>query len=534
VSSRSKKASRPGAGQPTETPVPEKGRLQLSKRWTWAIFTVILAIAGGLRLYRITSTPPALFLDEGADGANAVQALETGDFQVFYPEDNGREGLYINIAAVFIHFFGSNAWALRLPAVVFGLLTVAGVYALTAELISPPAGLAAAFFLATSFWHVNFSRIAFRAIGSPLFLVWALYFLLMALRRLREGRKFAVQASLAGVIYGLGFHTYIAYRVTPILVILVLVFPWVEASRSGWVRRYWTAVGLFAVGAAVVMYPLVAYLVSHPAMAIDRMNQVSAFHGRSPMRDIANNTWKTVGMLYWKGDTNWRQNYPGRPEVFWPVVLLMTFGIAVAIRRILARPPPPALLPPTLLLLWILCGAIPAVLSNDGIPHALRSILMLPPIAILAAMGAAEILSAVPSTISRSVLTVAVIGLACALTGEAAHTYFYLWAADPSLPREFDANITLAADQINSLPKERAKVVAIDGPSAAADPFFLPFVALRFLTRSVTLKQQNESNIRFYTPGTFPLPLPAGPGAGDFCSRAEAAMPQAIVVCIAL
>jgi hypothetical protein len=39
---------------------------------------------------------------------------------------------------------------------------------------------------------------------SAFFLVWALYILLLAFRRLRAGRGFAVLAALAGVMYDLG------------------------------------------------------------------------------------------------------------------------------------------------------------------------------------------------------------------------------------------------------------------------------------------------------------------------------------------
>src|ERR1019366_7430254 len=117
-------------------------------------------------------------------------------------------------------------------------------------------------------------------------------------------------------------------RVTPGLVILVLSFLFVEASHHGWVRRYWTAAGLFALSTVVALYPLAAYAVSHPDMVTNRMEQVSVFESASPAHDIAKNIWKTVGMLYWNGDTNWRHNYAASPEVFWPVALLMTLGVA--------------------------------------------------------------------------------------------------------------------------------------------------------------------------------------------------------------
>jgi len=514
---------------PIETRVPKAARrLKLSKVWIWTLLSVILVLAGGLRFYGLRSTPPALYLDEAADGANAIQALENGHFQVFYPEDGGREGLYINVASVFIHFLGSTSLALRLPAALFGLLTVGGVYALTAELLSPPAGLAAAFFLATSYWHLNFSRIAFRAIGAPLFLVWALYLLLLAFRRVREGRDFALQAALAGVIYGLGFYTYIAYRITPVLVVLALTFFFVEASRFGWIRRYWIAAGLFAAGTVVILYPLVAYLVSHPGDAMKRVNAVSVFRRADPAREIFINSWRTFGMLYWKGDQNLRHNYRGRPEVFWPVALLMTLGVGLAIRRVLTRRSPTVLLPPALLLVWIFCGAIPAILSDEGMPHALRSILMLPPIAILAAMGATKILSSVPARVPTSMLMVAAIAVACALTGETIYVYFHEWAADPGLPEQFDGGNVRTALQINSLPKDREKVVAVERLDVS-DPFSMSLVALRYLTNSVTLKQQTQSHIRYYSPHTFPLRLTPGPG--DFCAQVRIAMPQAIVVC---
>ena len=481
-------------------------------------------------MYSFGSAPPGLYIDEAADGANAVQAWDAGEFKVFYPEDNGREGLYINVSSIFIHFFGTNARSLRLPAAVFGILTVAATYALTVELISVPVGLLAAFFLATSYWHVNFSRIAFRGIAAPFFLVSALYFLLLGFRRRRDGPEFA--PIIGGLLYGLGFHTYIAYRVTPALVVLVLSFLFVEARRGRWLRHFWIASGLFFAGAAVAVYPLLMYFVNNPDMATKRASQVSILQNDHIGQYLVVNIVRTVGMLYWQGDQNWRHNYVGRPEVFWPVALLMTVGLALAIREIFARSSAAVLLPPVLLVLWMACGSAPAILSNEGLPHALRSILMLPPIVILAGVGATKILSVLTRVISPSLLTTAVIVLSCALVGETAYTYFRLWTGDPRTASTFDINETLVAGQINSLPPERPKVVAVEGPSEAADSFYLPLVSLRFPTRSVTPLQQKEANLLFYAPATFPLPLPRDTDNVDFCVKAKAAMPQAIVVCL--
>ncbi|MEK9147933.1 MAG: hypothetical protein AAB650_00675, partial [Patescibacteria group bacterium] len=66
------------------------------------ILLAILILGAGFRFYLLPSVPPGLYPDEAANGNNAREALETGNFKVFYPENNGREGLFINIQAAAI------------------------------------------------------------------------------------------------------------------------------------------------------------------------------------------------------------------------------------------------------------------------------------------------------------------------------------------------------------------------------------------------------------------------------------------------
>src|SRR5271154_1256275 len=86
----------------------------------------ILIIATFLRFYHLTTTPPGLYPDEAMDGNNAAEVAQTGHFQVFYTEDNGREGLYVNIIAVMLRYFNAPhaPWVVRFPAAVAGVLTV--------------------------------------------------------------------------------------------------------------------------------------------------------------------------------------------------------------------------------------------------------------------------------------------------------------------------------------------------------------------------------------------------------------------------
>src|SRR3990167_3715150 len=180
------------------------------RKYCWWLLLVVI-IATFLRLYQLDAAPPGLYPDEAMNGNNALEALRTGEFKVFYPENNGREGLFINIQALSLSIFGNTPWALRLPSIVFGLLGVLGIYFLTREILfhhrqREELSLLATFLSATSFWYINFSRISFRAIMAPAALVWGIYLLLLSFRRARLSgllNKLLLPAG-AGLVYGLG------------------------------------------------------------------------------------------------------------------------------------------------------------------------------------------------------------------------------------------------------------------------------------------------------------------------------------------
>jgi 4-amino-4-deoxy-L-arabinose transferase-like glycosyltransferase len=103
---------------------------------------LVLGIALFFRFYRIADLPPGLYPDEAMNGSNAEETLQNGGVlrgKVFYPENNGREGLFINIQAAFLRGLTPpegtpEPWMLRLPSAIFGFFTVLGVFFLAREL----------------------------------------------------------------------------------------------------------------------------------------------------------------------------------------------------------------------------------------------------------------------------------------------------------------------------------------------------------------------------------------------------------------
>jgi len=447
----------------------------------------IVIIATFLRLYQITEFPPGLYPDEAMNGNNALEALATGDFKVFYPENNGREGLFINIQAAFLSVFGNEPWALRLPSAIFGILTILGLYLLLKQLWNKNVALLSAFFMATSFWHINFSRIGFRVIMAPFFLIWAIYLLVPAFHQSgsKKWGSAALVALAGGIFYGLGFHTYIAYRATPILILVLLFAFWGKAKKENWLPNFYKAAGIFIATTIVVTLPILYYFAAHPQDFLGRTTQVSIFSSATPVKDLISNIAQTIGMFNISGDWNWRHNIAGHPLLFWPVGIAFLLGIAVAIRKF--RFP----------LWWFGVAALPVVVSNEGIPHALRAILMAPAVFMLAGLGGVQIYEFLKKSVSKELLTSGgciVLGL---LIVEAFLSYFIVWGKSYELTGAFSQNYVEIGRELNRLPKELPKYVVIKADGVLVRGIPMPSQTVMFITDTFTPEKQAAKNIHY-------------------------------------
>jgi hypothetical protein len=440
------------------------------------------------------------------NGVNAIEALESGHFPVFYPENNGREGLFINIQALFIGALSSinpagfhvEPWMLRFPSAVFGTLTVLGLFFLTRVLTQNDfAAGAAMLFAATSFWHINFSRIGLRAITSPFWIVWALYFLLWGFAELERRSRLSAWLSLAlaGICYGLGFHSYIAYRATPVVILAVLLWLSRSFASSGRIRLWAAGAGLFVGMAAIAAFPLILFFLRNPAAFTGRAGQVSVLSSPSALRHLLSNLGKTLAMFNISGDQLARHNVPGRPELFLPVGLLFVTGIAIGIWNIFQRRAAPW--PFVLCLGWIAIGLAPAVLSNEGQPHALRSILAIPPCMILAALGADRLRLWIAGRYPPHVLWSAGSIVAIGLVLEAYLTYFVTFARDPRTRDAFDSDLADLGREVAALPVSVPKFIVMVG--AQPDQRGTPsrFYAVALLSGGYNPAEQQLRNIHF-------------------------------------
>ena len=431
----------------------------------------ILLFAFIVRLYHIESIPVGLYPDEAANGVDAIHALETGTYKIFYPANFGREGLFINIQAFFISIIGNTVTGLKFASILFGTLSVWGIYLLGRELFHRKgAGLLAAFMLAGSYWAINFSRIGFRAIMTTFLLTFSFYFFFRGLRT-HKLRDFL----FSGMIFGLGLHTYIAFRVAPL--ILVLLLPALILSYEKFLRRFWKHGLVFALGAFLTAAPMLYhFFIAHPEDFASRSSHISILEPAVNGGDFWGTLGKTFSISLLKynfwGDQNWRHNYPPYPvlDPFVGTFFLASFlfliwqTVTLLGRRFRDGDRDLRLVTNFFLLGSFFVMLIPEFLTNEGLPHALRSIGTQMPVFLMAALSAFwlydKALRSQPGTKTALFFILffsLVLGTAFNLT-----KYFVFFPNSPQTSWSFNEDYRNMAHYLISLPDTTRKYLLID------------------------------------------------------------------------
>jgi len=507
------------------------------------VFVLVLGVF--FRFYQIKEIPLGLYPDEAMNGSNAQEALATGNFKIFYPENNGREGLFINIQALSVWYFGNTPWALRGVSAAFGSLTIFGIWLLARELFlakkkeddedngnfaSPLfivrektiIPILASFLLATSYWHINFSRIGFRAILVPFLSAFGMYFLLKGFRR---GK--ILDFIWAGIFIGLGFHTYIAFRLMPLVILAPLAYyaaRWIKTKFQNLQPTTYNlqplsycfpcAIALFLLVTFVTALPIGYYFLKHPEDLIGRTGQVSVFAASSPAYEFAKSNLATLGMFFVRGDCNARHNLPCVPELHPIAAFFFAFGVAASFRALWKRRG--RSFPHLLLLWWALVMTLPATLTREGLPHALRAIGMIPPVFVLAGYGGyafsrwiLELLEKAYAkfpNVQKQILRISreysLLFLLIPLFIPAAtyEQYFLRWVSKPDTYFAFATDLYHLGQFLDELPDETKKYVIVNMAGTEVRGIPMPAQTIMYTTDTFREEGQRARNIVYLLP----------------------------------
>jgi len=410
-----------------------------------AILAGIMLVALFMRAYRLDQMPPAVYLDEADNGVWGLRFVSER-YSPFTPNRDSNAALFYQILGLSLKAFGVRVLTMRWQDVVIGLLTVLAFYFLARELYGVAAAQGATFLLAVSRWHTNFSRIAFvEIVPVPLFEILIILFLWRGMERGRRS-----DFAWAGLLFGLGFHTYIGYRLFPAVIALLVLHQLVVDRATAWPGRRWLNLIVFGLATFMTLAPLGVYALKQPKIFMRRVEAASVaqdIERAGSYEPVRANLKKSLLMFNYRGDPRPRHNLPHEPMLDFGTAILFGLGVGYSLRYSRRSR---YLLP----LVWVLIGLLPSVLSlADSNPHSSRTLGNVGPVFLLTAVAWDRMRFALVKGLEgkghRLLVGVAVAGLL--LIGRSNYqTYFYKQAQAESVYYDFDPIQTSVGEAIKA------------------------------------------------------------------------------------
>jgi hypothetical protein len=350
-------------------------------------------VAGVLRLWGLGASPNGTFRDEWEKGYTALELWHTGRhgvlgaegvrvglpvplfIEVFEGHDR-TSAVYQWVAAPFVGVGGLNDLTTRLPAAIAGWLVVLLLWFHGRLLFGERGGLLV---LAAAALHptaIIFSRWAQQGVFSLLFAVAGF---LVLQRLLTAGERHRSAHGLAaGLLLALS-----AYAYDPARLGIPLAF---GAWLVGFARRdLYRPLGLAAIALGLIWIPLAVYTFTIGSARLERIGLAGS--GLAPLVIAAN--WLAhfdPRYLLLDGDANGRHGLAGNGWAAWVGGGVVLAGLGMCLYNAAYRREWRG--PGAFVFFWLATSPIAAAVTNEGIPHALRSGLMIAPWCLAAGLAA--------------------------------------------------------------------------------------------------------------------------------------------------
>ncbi len=358
-------------------------------------FILILLVALALRVVMLDSLPPALFRDEAEKALNGYMLAFTardldGRFLPLFIKVFGvtTSAVYQYACVPFMWLMGLSEWSARMPAVLAATLTLLFNYLFMARAVNKQTALIASLFLALSPWHIIFSRWGQQGIFLPMFASLALW----------SGANWAQTKRtpwlvLSAVAAGLMIYTYDVARLFVPLMLLCSFFIFLPT-----IRKNKKPVAIAVICGTLVVLPIAWLLLFNTGAAQARFSNVSIFSRNNTLTgilsDFLRNYWNhwSFDFLLLYGDAELRHG--AGVGVLNPVEWIALLTGIVYFCLFFKRKNQ----------FWFAClllWPVAASLTREGVPHALRSIVALPVLQDVAAIGIYWVIRSVPARLRR-------------------------------------------------------------------------------------------------------------------------------------
>lgn len=386
------------------------------------VLVLILCVAFAFRFYHLEDVPPGFHIDEAAWGLMGLDILDGIDRPVYFKRMWGGESLMAYLSAVSFKLFNPSILSLRFVSAACGVLTVLGTYCFAALAFNPVTGLFAATLLATSRWGIGLARIANHPTLVAPIAVFAFYWFYKGMVR-RNVRDFAI----SGCLIGIGFYSYLAFRLVPIVIVAVLIFLYVT-EREVW-ENCRKPLLVFSVCLSAVSLPLCIFFLKNPNYFLLRAKTIGQFAPGI----VWENLCKVALMFGVKGDLEARHNLSGWPMLPLPAYWAFLSGIAISLYHAFLKKT--ERLPHVFVLLWLVILLFSTLFSIDA-PNTTRCNGCTPAVYILCGIA----LSTLWSLRTKYIILIRTMAVALVLfTGYYdISVYFNVWAKSRDTISSFD------------------------------------------------------------------------------------------------
>lgn len=378
----------------------------------YLLLFIIILFAGFIRIFKITSLPPALYYDETDIGYQAMVFNQNktdyygNKFPVhFHSFGDYQAGLHIYTVALAQKLTNNLDLSVRLPSAIFGVISTIVLFLITKSIIP-------SLLLAISPWAIHFSRIGFAVSGTLMCLLLGIYFW----QKYILNNKKIINLYLSALFYCLSVYFYSTAKLIILIIAVLMAIIWKKEILKLGIKKFILPI-LFAIlllvpltrdtfnGKAGYRFSYISiFTLPHREQIVDtlRFQDASIDHpdeigiSTSYLSKIFHNKYQLIiqrfisnyinsfssDFLFLKGDNNLRHGF-GNHGLLYIIDFIFIF---VGLSSYFFTDRKNKL---STLFFWLLLfSPIPYALTRDtDFPHATRLILMLPSIIYFVYLG---------------------------------------------------------------------------------------------------------------------------------------------------
>ncbi len=406
------------------------------------ILVILIILSGAfLRFWKLESLFVGFFLDEAYNGLDAIAIRELGARPLFLAWNSGREALIAYLDAASTWLFGYSAFAIRAVTALAGMLTLVCFYFFAKKIFSQKIAMVSVFLLAFSKYAIIYNRFGLRINLMLLFEVASLCFLAYGMKSEKKNYGFFIAGGIAA---GLGFHTYIPYRIFPLVWIAFLLDKGVRSQ----IRAHLKGLAVAIIVCFLVTAPLAYHFVKNPQHFSGRMKRTGVLSNQkeSPVRLIWQSTKDTVGLFVFKSDPNARHNVEEEPGLSPFSTGFFVLGAVITLVHL--RQPYSFFL-----LFYFSITILPGILGAAA-PHASRNLGALPPALLFSTFGIFAAIKILAANRTLATMLLALILAGNLFTGINDGLFRYASILDSQTPEDtslwgMDSAETEIADYVN-------------------------------------------------------------------------------------